>query len=103
MTDEFPAYKGAGKEFSSHRVVNHGKQKYVNGNIYTNTAVGFFSIFRRGIIGVYHYVDKEHLHRYLSEFAFRYDARKMTVAERSALASSGIEGKRLMYRDSSVN
>lgn len=102
MTDDFAAYNGLGKEFSFHHVINHGKKEYVRGNVHTNTIEGYFSILKRGIIGVYHHVGKQHLHRYLSEFDFRYNGRKIDDAERSVLALCGIEGKRLTYRDSSV-
>ena len=101
MTDNFLSYRGLGKDFSSHQVVNHGKREYVKGNAHTNTIEGYFSILKRGITGVYHHVGEQHLHRYLSEFNFRYNGRKINDDERSTLALRGIEGKRLMYRDSS--
>ena len=103
MTDDFLSYRGLGKEFASHHVINHGNREYVRGNVHTNTVEGYFSILKRGIIGVYHHVGKQHLHRYLSEFDFRYNGRKIDDAERSVLALCGIEGKRLMYQDSSVS
>lgn len=102
MTDDFLSYRGLGKEFSSHQVINHGRKEYVRGNVHTNTVEGYFSILKRGLIGVYHHVGKHHLHRYLSEFDFRYNGRKIDDTERSVLALCGIEGKRLMYRDSSA-
>lgn len=102
MTDNFLSYRGLGKDFSSHQVVNHGKREYVKGNAHTNTIEGYFSILKRGITGVYHHVGEQHLHRYLSEFNFRYNGRKINDDERSMLVLRGIEGKRLMYRDSSV-
>ena len=101
MTDDFMSYRGLGKEFASHEVINHGKKEHVRGNVHTNKVESYFSILKRGIIGVYHHVGKQHLHRYLSEFDFRYNERKIDDAERSMLALCGIEGKRLMYRDSS--
>jgi hypothetical protein len=102
MTDDFAAYTGRLKDFSGHGVISHSKKEYVNGDIHTNTVEGYFSILKRGIIGVYHHVDSKHLHRYLSEFNFRYNERKVTDAKRSEAALTGIEGKRLMYRDSSL-
>jgi len=101
MTDDFMSYRGLGKEFASHHLINHGNKEYVRGNIHTNTIEGYLSILTLGIIGVYHHVGKRHLHRYLSEFDFRYNGRKIDDAERSVLALCGIEGKRLVYRDSS--
>jgi len=103
MTDDFLSYRGLGKNFASHGVINHGRKEYVRGNIHTNTIEGYFSLLKRGIVGVYHHVGKQHLHRYLSEFNFRYNAREIDDAERSMLALCGIEGKRLMYRDSSIS
>lgn len=100
MTDEFPSYREVSKKFASHNVINHGNKEYVRGDVHTNTVEGYFSILKRGIIGVYHHVDSNHLHRYLSEFDFRYNERNVNDAERGATALMGIEGKRLMYRDS---
>jgi len=64
----------------------------------TNTVEGYFSLLKRGINGVYHHVGRKHLHRYLSEFDFRYNARKVTDGERALEALKGFEGKRLTYR-----
>jgi hypothetical protein len=89
---------------TSHDVVCHSKEEYVrheNGrSIHTNTVEGFFSILKRGIIGTFHHVSKQHLHRYLNEFDFRYNARDTSDGERAELALKGVAGKRLMYRDS---
>jgi len=71
------------------------------GDVSTNTIEGYFSILKRGINGVYHHVGKQHLHRYLSEFDFRYNSRHMKDGERSLLAIRKVSGKRLKYRDSS--
>ena len=100
MTDDFPSYRGLGKEFAAHCVINHSRKEYVKGNIHTNTIEGYFSLLKRGIIGVYHHVGKQHLHRYLSEFDFRYNRRKINDTWRSKQALMMIEGKRLKYRDS---
>ena len=100
MTDELRGYKGVGKQFESHEVVNHSKYEYVRGNVTTNTVEGFFSILKRGINGIYHHVSQEHLHRYLAEFDFRYNHRKIEDEERTIKAIAGFEGKRLTYRDS---
>ncbi len=98
MTDEFLAYKGLGREFK-HFTVNHGIGEYVNGNAHTNTAEGFFSILKRGINGVYHHVSEQHLDRYLAEFGFRYDHRKVEDAVRTAVALEQTNGKRLMFKE----
>ena len=95
MTDELRGYKGVGKQFKSHEVVNHSKYEYVRGNVTTNTVEGFFSILKRGINGIYHHVSQEHLHRYLAEFDFRYNHRKVEDEKRTIKAIMGFEGKRL--------
>jgi hypothetical protein len=66
--------------------------------VHTNSAEGFFSIFKRGMKGVYQHCSEKHLHRYLAEFEFRYNTRKITDGERAVLAVRGGEGKRLTYR-----
>jgi transposase-like protein len=75
--------------------VNHSTREYPRGEAHVNTAEGYFSLLKRGIVGVYHHVGKQHLHRYLAEFDFRYNARKESDAVRSALAVRAVEGKRL--------
>lgn len=100
MTDELRGYIRVGKEFKSHEVVNHKNYEYVRDSVTTNTVEGFFSILKRGINGIYHHVSKEHLHRYLAEFDFRYNHRKINDEERTVKAIIGFEGKRLTYRDS---
>ena len=99
MTDEWQAYQGLGKEFASHETVDHGKEEYVRGDVYTNNAESFISLFKRGIVGAFHHVSEEHIDRYLNEFAFRWDTRKATDGERTVTALRGIEGKRLMYKE----
>ncbi len=85
------------KEFA-HYTVNHGAGEYVNGDAHTNTAEGFFSILKRGINGVYHHVSEQHLERYLVEFGFRYDNRKVEDAVRASIALEHTKGKRLTYK-----
>jgi transposase-like protein len=97
MTDAFPSYRGLDQEYADHFTVNH-LDEYVRGEIHTNTVENFFSILKRGINGVYHHVSEEHLPRYLAEFDFRYNARKMTDSERTVAALMGAEGKRLTYQ-----
>jgi len=100
MTDESTVYPKIGAEFAGHESVNHSAQEYVRmgGFVHTNTVEGYFSIFKRGIYGTFHHVSEAHLHRYLGEFDFRYNNRKVTDAERAAFAVRGAEGKRLTYR-----
>jgi transposase-like protein len=104
MTDEMQSYKDIGKEFASHETVNHRHDEYVRGDVTTNTVEGFYSIFKRGMKGVYQHCSEKHLHRYLAEFDFRYSNRialGIDDQRRTANALSGIAGKRLLYRDSS--
>lgn len=97
MTDEAHRYSRLGEIYASHASVNHGKEEYARGNVTTNTVEGFFSIFKRGMKGIYQHCSEKHLHRYLAEFDFRYSNRKITDAERAALAVTGSRHKRLAY------
>lgn len=97
LTDEAGQYKGLSKDFAKHDFVRHGMGEYGRGEIHTNTIEGYFSIFKRGMKGVYQHCAKRHLHRYLAEYDFRYNERKITNSERSEIALRGIVGKRLMY------
>lgn len=100
VTDEFRSYNGLAKDFSKHYVVNHGRKEYVRGEAHTNTAEGYFSLLKRGVNGTFHHISKKHLQKYLAEFDFRYNLRKLKDGDITPLAVRGIEGKRLMYRDS---
>jgi transposase-like protein len=101
MTDTAGGYMDLGKEFFRHEMVNHGIDEYVRGDAHSNTVEGYFSVFKRGIIGTYHHVSEAHLKRYLAEFDFRYNERSalgVEDAERTTRAIRGAEGKRLTYR-----
>lgn len=98
MTDEAPVYRNIGREFSGHGTVNHSIDEYVRGGFWhTNTAENYFSILKRGINGVYQCVSAKHLKRYLGEFDFRYNTRKVDDWTRTSEALKGIEGKRVTY------
>lgn len=100
MTDQYPAYIRPGKDFSQgHQTVNHRRGEYSRGDAYTNTAESFFALLKRGLYGTFHAVSKKHLHRYVSEFSFRWNSRKLTDGERVAKAIGQAEGKRLTYYD----
>ncbi len=91
MTDNFASYDGLAARFTSHDVVNHSHGEYSRKEagkplIHTNTIEGVFSLLKRGIYGTYHQVGSHHLHRYLSEFDFRYNARRISDSERTVLA-----------------
>lgn len=104
MTDEHRIYVVPGRTmFADHQTVEHGKGEYVRGDVHTNTLEGFFSIFKRGMKGVYQHCGKRHLHRYMAEFDFRYNNRKALGVEDQQRASRvliNVKGKRLLYRDS---
>lgn len=104
-TDEAKQYGKVGSEFAEHDFTTHSKGQYVRGDVHTNTIEGYFSIFKRGMKGVYQHCGKQHLHRYAAEFEFRYNNRVANGTDdcgRTALAIIGATGKRLMYRDSSL-
>ena len=97
MTDDFTSYRGLKNEFADHKVIQHYKKIYVNGDIHTNTIEGYFSILKRGIIGIYQHVGKNHLHRYLAEFDFRYNNRiraKVSMMSHRADMVSGWCGRK---------
>jgi hypothetical protein len=120
MTDDARHYMEPGREFESHDAVNHTEKEYVRcwnevtnetrpdgkpvvatTTITTNTVEGYYSIFKRGMKGVYQHCAEKHLHRYLSEFDFRYSNRValgIHDGERADLAVKGAAGKRLTYR-----
>lgn len=101
MTDENWCYKAIGKEYDGgHKTVNHKKHQYVNGDIYTNTVEGYFSLVKRGVYGIWHNVSRKHLHRYLAATEFRYNHRHLEDGERVVAAIKAGEGKRLVYRKS---
>jgi transposase-like protein len=101
MTDSGTVLHGA-IHTRKHDQINHKEQVYgrwENGvSISTNTVEGFFSLLKRGITGTYHHVGSQHLHRYLSEFDFRYNTRKISDGERSVRLIKKVAGKRLMYK-----
>ena len=98
MSDENSAYNGIGKEFGGHETVCHSAKEYARGDVNTNTAESSFAIVKRGLIGIYHNVSKEYLHRYLWQFDFVWNSRKLNDGERTVLAIQSAEGKRMMYR-----
>jgi transposase-like protein len=106
MTDESRIYVVPGRTmFAEHGRVNHKGGEYVRGELHTNTIEGFFSIFKRGMKGVYQHCAKRHLHRYMAEFDFRYTHRSANGVEdqeRAQFALRGIRGKRLTYRQTDL-
>jgi transposase-like protein len=106
MTDEAGQYTHLNKDFASHESVNHGAGEYGRGEVHTNTVEGFYSVFKRGMKGVYQHCSEAHLHRYVAEFDFRYNSRTrlgINDEARAERALRGIVGRRLTYLDSSVS
>lgn len=89
-----------GKEFNKgHHTVNHSKYQYVReGNIHTNTVESYFALLKRGVMGTFHHISKQHLDRYCDEFAFRWNNKGISDSERVIKALENVEGKRLSYR-----
>jgi transposase-like protein len=101
MTDEASQYRKMGDHFDRHEFTSHGAGEYVRGAIHSNTIEGFFSVFKRGMLGTYQHCGEQHLHRYLAEFDFRYSNRQklgFSDADRMEKSIAGIVGKRLTYR-----
>jgi transposase-like protein len=100
-TDESNLYPQVGAEFAGHATVKHTAGEYVRDDVHTNTIEGYFSVFKRGMRGVYQHCGERHLHRYLAEFDFRYNNRSglgVEDGERAQRALEGVTGKRLTYR-----
>ena len=101
MTDEAKQYHQLSADFEGHDYVRHMTGEYGRGEIHTNTIEGYFSIFKRGMRGVYQHCGKKHLHRYMAEFDFRYSNRQaleISDTVRADIALTGIVGKRLTYQ-----
>jgi transposase-like protein len=97
VTDGSQSYKFLGYK---HESVDHSKYEWARGDVHTNTLEGFFSIFKRGLVGVFQHIDKKHLDRYLAEFDFRMNTRaKLGIndMQRTGIAVAGAAGKRLTY------
>ncbi|MCR6644898.1 MAG: IS1595 family transposase [Terricaulis sp.] len=104
-TDGSKLYVKVGKDFAAHESVDHSKEEYVRyeptGPVHNNSAESYFSVFKRGMKGVYQHCQEKHLHRYLAEFDYRHNTRtKLGVddKQRADLLLAGAEGKRLTYR-----
>jgi transposase-like protein len=107
VTDDFASYMHVKNIWPMHSVIRHTEGVYSKmgpwGKVHTNTVEGFFGILKRGIYGTYHHIGEQHLTRYLAEFDFRYNSRKMKDGQRTLLALQGIEGKRLTLKEPSAN
>jgi transposase-like protein len=102
VSDSAPVFKFTGA--AKHEAVDHSKFEWARGDVHTNTLEGFFSIFKRGIIGVYQHIDAKHFERYAAEFDFRMNTRaKLGIndSDRTEIALKGVKGKRLTYQTTS--
>ncbi|HEY1225511.1 MAG TPA: IS1595 family transposase [Brevundimonas sp.] len=100
-TDESRLYTGAADVFASHETVKHSAGEYARGDVNTNSAEGFFGVFKKGMKGVYQHCSEKHLNRYVTEFGFRHNTRALLGfddAARTNAALKGTVGKRLTYR-----
>ena len=100
-TDESRLYTGASDVFASHETVKHSAGEYARGDVNTNSAEGFFGVFKKGMKGVYQHCSEKHLNRYVTEFGFRHNTRALLGfddAARTDAALKGTVGKRLTYR-----
>lgn len=95
MSDEHTSYTGLNKKYN-HRMVFHSLGEHKNGNVHINTLEGFWSLLKRGIVGIYHSVSDKHLEKYCNEFDFRYDTKDMTEQDRFDKSISQCNG-RLKY------
>ena len=101
MTDEAGRYAHLNMHFAAHDFITHSTGEYVRGDVHTNTLEGFYSVFKRGMKGIYQHCSETHLHRYIAEFDFRYNNRiKLDVddTERTRRVIGGAKGKRLVYQ-----
>jgi transposase-like protein len=112
MTDEANQYTEVGKRFAAHGQVDHSREEYAYFDRQTKTIVsvncaeGYFSIFKRGMVGIYQHCSEKHLHRYLAEFDFRYSHRIKTGYDDNARADRallGVKGKRLTYETTAAH
>jgi transposase-like protein len=99
MTDESTVYPPIGKAFANHHTVNHSAEEFVRlgGYAHTNTVESHFALLKRGVFGTFHSISEAHLPRYLAEFDFRANTRKLSDTERCDTLLAGAKGKRLLY------
>ena len=100
-TDESRLYTGADAHVKAHESVHHASGEYARGSVNTNSIEGFFSVFKKGMNGIFQHCDEKNLHRYLQEFDFKYNTRQAlgySDSDRADMMLSGVVGKRLMYQ-----
>ena len=97
-SDEWTAYNNLSENYN-HSIVNHSVKEYVNGMVHTNGIEGFWSILKRGYVGIYHYMSKGHLQSYVDEFVLRFNTRKFDTQNRFNFILSAVSNKRLTYKE----
>ena len=95
-TDDHAGYRGIPRQ---HEAVRHGVGEYVRGQAHTNGMESFWSMLKRGYVGVYHHMSPKHLNRYVQEFEGRHNRRPLDTADQMAAMAQGMDGKRLQYQD----
>ncbi len=98
LTDGLAAYRRLGPAFRAHESVDHTAGEYARGDVHCNTAESYFALLKRGVHGTFHHLSKQHLQRYCDEFAFRWNHRKVSDAQRTKAALKLAPGCRLTYR-----
>lgn len=98
MTDERGGCTVVGREYADHWTVRHNKAQWADGDKYTDTIEGFFSLIKRSMHGTYHSVSRKHLHLYVAQSEFLYNTKHIDDGERTALAIRGADHKRLTYK-----
>jgi transposase-like protein len=96
VTDEWNGYNKLSKNYN-HKIINHKENQFVNDGFHTNGIEGFWSLFKRGIYGIYHSTSKQHLNRYCNEFSYRFNTRGIADVNRFSLSLTTVEG-RLTYK-----
>jgi transposase-like protein len=100
LSDEALGYKGIARFFDGgHETVCHSTKEYARGDVNTNTAESSHALVKRGIVGIYHNVSREHLHRYLWQYDFLWNNRQLNDGERTIAGIKAAEGKRMMYKE----
>jgi len=98
-TDENKSYSGLSKKGYNHETVNHGVGEYIKEQVHTNGMESFWSMFKRGHTGIYHYMSKKHLQRYIDEYAGRHNNRPLPTMNQIEKVVKGLDGKRLKYKE----
>ena len=98
-SDEHSSYGPLTALGYAHETVKHSAEEYVRGEVHTNTIESFWSMFKRGYIGTYHYMSRDHLHRYLAEFAGRHNIRELDTSQQMETLVRNMAGKRLTYTE----